>query len=72
MHGDDFSFLGTDTALTWIQTRVQARYEVKEGGCLGPQPKDDKIIKMLNRVVEWTSQGVRYECDQRHVEMIVR
>ena len=72
VHGDDFTFLGTDGALTWIQKSMQACYEVKVRGRLGPQPKDDKIIRILNRVVEWTPQGIRYEGDQRHAEIIVR
>ena len=72
VHGDDFTFLGTDSALTWIQKRMQARYKVKVKGRLGPQPRDDEVIKILNRVVEWTPQGIRYECDQRHAEIIFR
>ena len=33
--------------------------------------RDDKSISMLNRVVEWTSEGLRYEADQMHAEIIV-
>ena len=34
--------------------------------------KDDKSIRILNRVVEWTSSGISYEADQRHAEIIVK
>ena len=71
VHGDDFTFLGTDSSLDWIQTRIQEHYEVKIRGRLGPHPKDDKVIRILNRIVEWTQDGVCYECDQRHAEIIV-
>ena len=25
-----------------------------------------------NRIVEWTDEGIRYEADQRHAEIIIR
>lgn len=38
---------------------------------LGPSESDDKAVRILNRVVQWTSEGVLYEADQRHAELIV-
>ena len=29
-------------------------------------------IRILNRVIEWTSEGIEYEADQRHAEIIIR
>jgi hypothetical protein len=26
----------------------------------------------LNRVVEWTGEGIRYEADQRHADLIIK
>ena len=48
------------------------RYEVKVRGRLGPGSKDAKSIRILNRVLEWTSEGLVYEADQRHGEIIVQ
>ena len=31
-----------------------------------------QICAILNRVVEWTSEGLRYEADQRHAELILK
>ena len=46
--------------------------EVKFRGRLGPEQRDDKSVRILNRVVEWGPDGIRYEADQRHAEIIVR
>ena len=31
-----------------------------------------KAIRILNRIVEWTTDGLWYEADQRHAEIIVK
>ena len=41
-------------------------------GRLGPGREDDASIRILNRIVEWTAQGISYEADQRHAELIVK
>ena len=41
-------------------------------GRIGPEEGDDKSIRILNRVVEWTEGGIKYEADQRHAEIIIR
>ena len=51
---------------------MEDRYELTESGRLGPGPQDNKEVKILNRVVRWTPQGVEYEADPRHVEQIIR
>jgi hypothetical protein len=29
-------------------------------------------MRVLNRLVHWTDEGIAYEADQRHVEIIIR
>ena len=29
-------------------------------------------LRILNRVIEWTEEGIRYDADQRHAEIMVR
>ena len=41
-------------------------FEIKLKARLGPDEKDDKHVRILNRVVEWDQEGVKYEADQRH------
>ena len=40
---------------------------------LGPGKEDQKQIKILNRVVTWHDiDGISYEADPRHVEIIIK
>ena len=39
---------------------------------LGPEPKDDKEVSILNRVVRWCDDCLLYEADPRHVEKLLR
>jgi len=54
IYGDDFTMLGFENELDWFKSQIMKRFEVKHRGRLGPQLKDDKSIRILNRVVEWT------------------
>ena len=56
----------------WFRQRIIEKYEVKFRGRLGPNDNDDKSIRILNRIVEWTDNGIKYEADQRHAELIVK
>ena len=71
VHGDDFTCLGIKDALDWFRDKIAGRYVVKFRGRFGPEKDDDKSIRTLNRIVEWTDEGIRYEADQRHGELIV-
>ena len=66
VHGDDFTILGMEEDLDWFRRKISEVFEVKFRGRLGPAEGDDKCIRILNRVVEWTSGGIEYEADQRH------
>jgi hypothetical protein len=72
IHGDDFTLLGRSEDLDWFRERISSKYEVKFRGRLGPDNEDDKSIRILNRIVEWTPHGIRYEADQRHAEIIIK
>ena len=71
-HGDDFTFLGDDDALDWVEQTMRAKYKIKVRGRLGPEKHDDKSIRILNRIVTWDREGILYEADQRHAEILVR
>ena len=45
---------------------------VERKGRLGGSPKDDPDVMVLNRAVSWDRQGITYEADQRHVEILLR
>ena len=71
VHGDDFTVLGPSSQLDWFREQIAARFEVKFRGRLGPESLSSNSIRILNRVVQWTPEGIRYEADQRHAEIIV-
>ena len=72
IYGDDFTLLGSDSALNWFRSSIKVKYEVSIGGRLGPDDGDDKSVRILNRVIEWTDKGISYEADQRHAEIIIK
>ena len=48
------------------------KFESKHRGRLGPGRNDSKQIRILNRIVEGTDEGIYYEGDQRHVEVCIK
>ena len=58
IHGDDFTILGSEEDLDWFQKQIKERFEVKVRGRIGPGRKDEKSIRLLNRVFEWTAEGI--------------
>ena len=72
VHGDDFTFLGTDDALDWVISLMRMLFDIKIRGRLGPHPTDDKEIRLLNRIISWTTKGLEWEADQRHAEILIR
>ena len=71
IHGDDFTVLGHAAELDWFRAHIVKNFEVKFKARLGPEDSDDQAVRILNRVVEWTDEGIRYEADQRHAEIII-
>ena len=72
IHGDDFTMLGYEKDLDWFRKHMEERFEIKLKASLGLEEKDDKYVRILNRVVEWDQEGITYEADQRHAEIIIR
>ena len=72
MHGDDFTLLGSDEDLDWFEKMIKEKFEVKIRGRLGPGVNDQKSIRILNRILEWSQDGLWYEADQRHAEIFVK
>ena len=68
VHGDDFTGLCVREQVLWLITSLQAHFELKVSGRLGSDPDDDKAVRILNRTVRWTSEGILYESDVRHAD----
>jgi len=72
VYGDDFTILGEAKDLVWFRMEMVKRYEVEFKARLGGTAQDDKAVFLLNRPIEWNAEGMTYEADQRHVEIILR
>ena len=71
VYGDDFTTAGAKADLDWFETALEAKYELRKGGRLGPGPEDEKEGRILNRVVRWTPGGLEYEADPRQCEKLL-
>eukprot|EP00973_Karenia_brevis_P061009 8483342-Karenia_brevis.AAC.1 len=71
IHGDDFVSAGTSNSLKWLKCIVEAAFEISTR-VVGPEEDDEKQLKVLNRIITYTDEGIEYEPDPRHAEIIVR
>ena len=72
VHGDDFAALGRGKALDWYRGLVLGRFEAKVKGRIGPGKEDGKSMRVLNRVVRCTAEGVEHEAAPRHAKLIIQ
>ena len=69
VHGDDFTILAKEGRLNEFKMAMESRFEIK----LKARLKDiGDSVRILNRVVTVTDEGIEYEADQRQSEIIVR
>ena len=59
VHGDDFTFIGDEAALKWVE-------ELKVRARLGPDDHDDKKATLLGRMVRWHEWGVSCEANPKY------
>ena len=72
VHGDDYATAGSHPDLMWMQAELESRFEMKSvvvGHSNAPGVAREG--KILNRVVRATTDGWEYECDPRHIELLV-
>ena len=72
VHGDDFTSCGRESDLRWLEQELTKAYEIKTD-YLGPDKSRGHLqeLRILNRVITWTADGLSYEADQRHSELII-
>ena len=71
VHGDDFTFCGTDGELKWITKQMQEWYEIKVRAILGQNDGDDKEVVILGRTVKWCPWGISWEADKKHRKLLM-
>ena len=50
-HRDDFTMLGNEVELDWFRECILGRFEVKFRARWGPEAKNDKSVRLLDRVI---------------------
>ena len=68
VHGDDPIAAGPLKSLRWFEQLLNKKYEC-EHELLGLE--GEKAVRVLNGVLDWFDEGIYYEADQRHAELIV-
>ena len=63
---------GNSDNLDWFRGEITARMDVKFRARLSGDSGDDKSVRILDRIVEWTKEGIMYDADHRHAEIITR
>ena len=71
VHRDDFVSEGPKESLVWMDNCMREHFELKTE-ILGPGANEVKEIRILNRVLRWEENGISWEADQRHAELIVQ
>ena len=69
VHGDDFTALGNTQGLSKYEEGMKNTSECKIKGRLGRGKDDLKEMRVLNRIVRITDDGLLYEADPRHAEL---
>ena len=54
---DEFSFFGRHVDLKWVAERMSEWYEIKVRATSDPETKDDKVVRILNRKLEWKDES---------------
>ena len=72
VHGDDFTTLGRREDLLWFHNRLSSPFEIKARGILGEGANCEKEMRILNRIVRISDEGILYESEPRHVETLLR
>ena len=66
VHGDDFTFAGTESELKKIEAKMHEWYDVKVRGILGSGKRDVHKIEILGRNLAWIEEGLEYEGSDKH------
>eukprot|EP00969_Alexandrium_andersonii_P181717 8030346-Alexandrium_andersonii.AAC.1 len=56
--GDDFAFTGYDADLDIAEKHMDEKFMCEIEGRLGGGPSDLREVKLLNRIIRWTPDGL--------------
>ena len=68
VHGDDFTVSAPVEDLTWLHIELAKVWSVKQQ-ILELGEGVQRQVRILNRLLTWTENGIEYEADQRHADI---
>ena len=71
VHGDDFVAVGPRQHLSQTRKTLEEKYKIKFQE-LGRGEGQDPELRILNKIVRMTPEGVELEADPRHAEMVIK
>ena len=71
VHGDDFVAVGPDRHLGEVRKTLEDKYKTKVE-MLGSNAGQVQEMRILNKVVRVTNEGIELEADPRHAELVVK
>ena len=71
VHGDDFTISASVQDMTWLHAELAKVWSVKQQ-ILGPGEGMQQQVRILNRLLTWINNGIEYEADQRHADIIIK
>ena len=72
VHGDDITSLGCDNVLDWMRVELGKSFELEIRDRLGVGIEGSNGMRILNQAVEVKSDGLTYEADPRHVDLLLK
>ena len=57
VHGDDFTFAGSQAALEWVSRQMEKVFLCKVEGIMGGDKGNLQQARILNRVLTWNEWG---------------
>ena len=70
VHGDDNTSLALGPDLDWLQEGLSKSFELKIRGRIGKNVPGDNEMRILNRIVTLLPDGILYEADPRHTDIL--
>ena len=71
VHGDEFVSAGSYNSLRWLDEKLKGHFQIKTE-VLGEDKALLKEARLLNRVIRWRKDGIVWEPDPRHCELVWR
>jgi hypothetical protein len=71
VHGDDFVAVGLEKCLDHLKETLSDKYKIKVEA-LGREKGQSQEVRILNKIVRMTQDGIELEADPRHAELVVQ